>query len=391
MSISLKRRSLLAGGVASLLSRPAGAAPDLGPLGKPSWAADGPQGVAMRKGLAFGAAVPSNLLNRSAAFRQILARDCGLLLGNNELKMAVVMPEPGRTDFAPADSVVRFARAHGQRLRGHALVWHEALPGWVAEQLAKASPAQAEDFLRRWIGTAMGRYRGMIESWDVLNEVLAGYGPVRREDGLRETPWLAALGPGYLDLAFRLAHETDPSAVLTWNEDSLEHDFGWVEARRARVLTRLEAMRKRGVPVRRFGIQAHLVSDHPFDAAKFRRFLRELGQLGVGIAITELDIDDKAFPADPVVRDRGVADFARRFLDVALDEPALLDVVTWGLFDGDTWLNDHPDHRRPDGRRQRPLPLDEAMRPKPFREALIAAFRHAPDHSTVRARLRGTA
>ncbi len=103
----------------------------------------------------------------------------------------------------------------------------------------------------------MGRYRGMIESWDVLNEVLAGYGPVRREDGLRETPWLAALGPGYLDLAFRLAHEADPRAVLTWNEDSLEHDFGWVEARRARVLARLEAMRKRGVPVRRFGIQAH--------------------------------------------------------------------------------------------------------------------------------------
>lgn len=108
-------------------------------------------------------------------------------------------------------------------------------------------------------------------------------------------------------------------------------------------------MRAKGVPIRRFGIQAHLVSDQPFDAETFRRFLREIGQMGLGIEITELDIDDKAYPGDPKARDRAVADFARRFLDVALDEPALLDVVTWGLFDGDTWLNDHPDHRRRDG------------------------------------------
>ncbi|MCJ2011971.1 endo-1,4-beta-xylanase [Methylobacterium sp. J-076] len=390
MSISLNRRSLLTGAAASGLAAPAVAAADFGPVGRPSWAADGPQGAAARKGLAFGAAVPSNLLNRSPDFRTILARDCGLLLGNNEMKMAVVLPEPGRTDFAPADSVVRFARAHGQHLRGHALVWHEALPAWVAPRLAGADARQAEDLLRRWIDTVAGRYRGMIESWDVVNEILAGYGPVRRPDGLRETPWLAALGPGYVDLAFHLAREADPRAALAWNEDSLEHDFDWVEARRSRALKRLEGMRARGVPIRRFGIQAHLVGDHPFDATKFRRFLRELGQLGLGIEITELDIDDKAFPADIAARDRAVADVVRRILDVALDEPALLNVVTWGLFDGDTWLNDHPDHRRRDGLRQRPLPLDEGMRPKPFRDALIAAFRAAPDHSAARARLRNT-
>ena len=392
MSIPLNRRNLLAGVAATGLVQPAvAAAPDFGPLAKPSWSPEGPQGAAARKGLGFGAAVPSNLLNHSAEFRALLARECGLLLGNNEMKMAVVLPEPGRTDFAPADSVVRFARAHGQRLRGHALVWHEALPGWVAPLLAGAGPARAEDFLRRWAGTVMGRYRGMIASWDVVNEVMAGYGPVTRADGLRPSPWLTALGPDYIDLAFRIAHEADPRAALAWNEDSLEHDFPWAEAKRARVLKRLEAMRAKGVPIRRFGIQAHLVSDQPFDAETFRRFLREIGQMGLGIEITELDIDDKAYPGDPKARDRAVADFARRFLDVVLDEPALLDVVTWGLFDGDTWLNDHPDHRRRDGLRQRPLPFDEAMRPKRFREALIAAFRHAPDHSALRARLRGTA
>lgn len=391
MSISPNRRLLLAGASAAALVRPASAAgPDFGRLGKPSWAADGPQGAAAAKGLAFGAAIPSNLLNRSAEFRTILARDCGVLVGNNEMKMAVVLPAPGQPNFAPADAVVRFGRAHGQRLRGHALVWHEALPDWVTPLLDHASPAQAEDFLRRWIGTVAGRYRGVLDSWDVVNEVMAGYGPVRRADGLRESPWLAALGPDYIDLAFRCAHETDPQAALAWNEDSLEHAFDWVEAKRSRILKQLEGMRARGVPIRRFGIQAHLVSDQPFDPKAFRRFLAELGQLGLGIEITELDIDDKAFPADPAARDRAVAEFARRFLDVVLDEPATLSVVTWGLFDGDTWLNDHPDHRRRDGRPQRPLPLDTMMRPKPFRDALIAAFRQSPDHAAARARLRGT-
>lgn len=392
MSSRVNRRGLLTGLAAGGLVRPATAAtPDLGPLLKPSWAMDGPQGAAAAKGLAFGAAIPSNLLNRSPEFRKILARDCGVLVGNNEMKMAVVLPDPGRTDFAPADAIVRFGRAHGQRLRGHALVWHEALPDWVAPLLEHASASQAEDFLRRWIGTVAGRYRGMIETWDVVNEVMAGYGPVHRADGLRDSPWLTALGPDYIDLAFRLLHETDPRAAPAWNEDSLEHDFPWAEAKRRRVLARLEAMRAKGVPIRRFGIQAHLVSDQPFDAKVFRRFLADLGALGLGIEITELDIDDKAFPADIAARDRAVAEFARRFLDVVLDEPATLSVVTWGLFDGDTWLNDHPDHRRRDGLPQRPLPLDATMRPKPFREALIAAFRNAPDHAAFRAKLRGSA
>ncbi len=392
MATTLNRRSLLGGVAAAGLAGPVASAPagEFGPLKRPSWAADGPQGAAAAKGLGFGAAVPSNLLNRSANFQKIMARDCGVLVGNNEMKMAVMLPEPGRPDFAPADSVVRFGRAHGQCLRGHALVWHEALPAWVAPLLEHASAAQAGDFLHRWIDTAAGRYRGVIDSWDVVNEVLAGYGPVRRADGLRESPWLTALGPDYIDLAFRWAREADPRAALAWNEDSLEHAFDWVEAKRGRVLKRLEGMRARGVPVRRFGIQAHLISDQPFDPKAFRRFLGDLGQLGIGIEITELDIDDKAFPADAALRDKAVAEFARRFLDVVLDEPATLSVVTWGYFDGDTWLNDHPDHRRRDGLAQRPLPLDTTMRPKPFREALIAAFRAAPDHSVARARLRET-
>ncbi|MFD0937992.1 endo-1,4-beta-xylanase, partial [Methylobacterium trifolii] len=359
-----------------------------GPLKAPSWSADSLQAAASAKGVTYGCEVPFHRFGKDAAYRQAVARECGILVCGTEMKMEAVLPAPGRTAFAEGDEIQRFARANGQRMRGHTLVWHEALPEWVRPLLARSNAFQAEDFLRRWIGTVAGHYRGTIEAWDVVNEILAGQDQVRRPDGLRETPWLAALGPDYVDLAFRILHEADPRAAGTWNEDAVEQGVPWMEERRTRVLKRIEGMRARGVPIRRFGLQSHLTSTLPIDQGQLRRFLAELGKLGIGIELTEFDIDDRAFPGDVAARDRAVADFARRYLDVVLDEPALLNVLTWDIYDPDTWLNDHPFRKRPDGLPQRPLPLDAQYRRKPLWHAMRKAFADAPDHSAARARLR---
>ncbi|WP_375457481.1 endo-1,4-beta-xylanase [uncultured Methylobacterium sp.] len=382
------RRAVLAGAACGLASHGI-AAPGqpFGPAGRPSWSGDGLQAAAARTGLTFGTEVPGFRFARDPAYRQAVAREAGLLVCGTEMKMEVVLAEPGRTDFSQGDALVRFARGNGQRLRGHTLVWHEALPPWVPPLLARATPAQAEDFLRRWIETVAGRYRGQIASWDVVNEVLAQDGT--RPDGLRESPWLAALGPGYVDLAFRILHQTDPMAAPCWNEDAVEQGVPWMEARRTRVLKRLEGMLARGVPIRRFGLQSHLTSTLPIDQGQLRRFLAEIGGMGLGIEITEFDIDDRAFPADIAVRDRMVADFARRYLDVAVAEPALLNVVSWDIYDPDTWLNDHPYRKRPDGLAQRALPLDAQFRRKPLWHTMKAVFSEAPDHAARRAKLRG--
>jgi endo-1,4-beta-xylanase len=390
MPILPSRRSLLAGAACAGLAGPARAASPagFGPLGRPSWSGDSLQAAAAAKGLLYGCEVPFHRFDSSPAYRQAVARECGLLVCGTEMKMEEVLPAPGKTDFARGDAILRFARANGQRMRGHTLVWHAALPPWVAPLLGRATAAQGEDFMRRWIETVAGHYRGQIVAWDVVNEIFGNEADPDRGGGLRDSPWLASIGPGYVDLAFRILHETDPAAAGTWNEDAVEQGAPWMEAKRTKVLRRLEAMRSRNVPIRRFGLQSHLTSTIPIDQGQLRRFLREIGQMGLGIAITELDIDDRAFPSDVATRDRMVADFARRYLDVVLDEPATLDVVTWDIYDPDTWLNDHPYRKRPDGLPQRALPLDSQFRRKPLWHAMKAAFAAAPDHRATRDTLR---
>lgn len=390
MPIRPSRRSLLAGmACAGLAPAAKGAAPaGFGPLGRPSWSSDSLQAAAAAKGLLYGCEVPFHRFDSTPAYRQAVARECGILVCGTEMKMEEVLPAPGQTDFARGDAILRFARANGQKMRGHTLVWHAALPPWVGPLLGRASAAQGEDFMRRWIETVAGHYRGQIVAWDVVNEILGNEADPDRGGGLRDSPWLASIGPGYVDLAFRILHETDPAAAGTWNEDAVEQGAPWMEAKRTKVLRRLEAMRARGVPIRRFGLQSHLTSTIPIDQGQLRRFLHEIGQMGLGIEITELDIDDRVFPSDVPTRDRMVSDFARRYLDVVLDEPALLDVLTWDIYDPDTWLNDHPYRKRPDGLPQRALPLDSQFRRKPLWHAMKAAFAAAPDHTAARDKLR---
>ncbi|MGU3537372.1 endo-1,4-beta-xylanase [Methylobacterium sp. A54F] len=367
---ALTRRALLAGAA--------------GALGGDALAAeDGLDAAARAKGLTFGSAAVITPLRNDPAYGRALARECGMLACENETKMLYVLPRPDLVTYRGGDDTLAFARAHGMRMRGHTLVWHNAIPDWVLPRITRD---RAESFLRQWIASVAGHFRGRFESWDVVNEILA---PIEgRPDGLRNTPWLAALGPRYVDLAFEILREVDPAAAGVWNEDDCEQGEPWMDARRALVLRTLEGLLKRGVPIHRFGMQSHIYSTFPLDAGKLRAFLREIAGMGLGIEITELDIDDRAYPADPATRDRRVAEFGRRFLDVVLDEPAVLNVVTWNITDRGTWLNASPIRRRPDGLPQRGLPLDDAYRRKPLWTAMRQAFRDAPDHSVARAKLR---
>ena len=271
-------------------------------------------------------------------------------------------------------------------MRGTTLIWHEALPPWAQAKLASGRADQAEWLMREWIGAVARRYAGAIESWDVVNEIV-GYGDAR-PDGLRVTPWLKALGPGYIDLAFETLKSVDPAAAPLWNENDCEQDAPWIETRRTLILRTLEGLKRRGVPITRFGIQGHLLTTIPLDQKRLRAFLAEIAAMGLAIEITELDIDDRAFPADIAARDRGVADLGRRFLDVVLDEPAVLNVLNWDVYDPDTWLNASEDRRRPDGLPQRALPYDADYARKPLWQAMHRAFVDAPDHGAARARLR---
>lgn len=375
------RRGLLLGAAALAGAAGAGAKPS--PRLPASWSADSLNAAAGRKGMAYGSAVNITPLMQDAAYGAAIARECGVVVPENAMKMAYVLPQPNRVAFENGDETIRFAQGNGQSVRGHCLIWHDALPGWVRPEFANARTAEA--LMRRWITGVASHYRGRVEAWDVVNEIVRLESG--RSDGLRRTPWLDALGPRYVDLAFAMLRDADPRAAGVWNEDDVEMGSDWNEARRVAVLKTLEGLLKRGVPVRRFGLQSHLDSTKPFDAKRLRAFLAEVAGMGLAIEVTEFDVDDRAFPADLMRRDRGVADLARAFLDVVLDEPALLNVVTWDITNAGTWLNASA-RRRPDELPQRALPLDESYRRTPLWQAMHRAFVAAPDHSAARARLR---
>ncbi|MGL5115388.1 MAG: endo-1,4-beta-xylanase, partial [Beijerinckiaceae bacterium] len=242
--------------------------------------------------------------------------------------------------------------------------------------------AQAEALMVGHIRTVMTRFKGKIRDWDVVNEAVDPAN--KRPDGLRVSPYLKAIGPEYLDIAFRAAREADPAARLIYNEFGFEQEVPWQLTKRSALLKLLEGFRKRGVPCDGLGIQSHLLAHETFSSPNFAAFLKRVSDMGYAIQVTEFDVGDHGLVADVPERDRRVAEVTRRFLDVVLANPKTESVLTWGLADHMSWLNsafaaqNMPNRKRPDGLSQRPLPYDDAFRPKPMRDAIAAALSGAP-------------
>jgi endo-1,4-beta-xylanase len=190
-----------------------------------------------------------------------------------------------------------------------------------------------------------------------------------RDDGLRKTPWLELLGPEYLETAFSAAAAADPGAMLVYNDYGLDSDDAVQQAKRLAVLAHLRRLKRNGIPLHAFGMQAHLAGDsRQFRPEVLKRSFGEVSQLGLKILITELDVTDTRLSEDIVTRDREVAQVYKAYLSVALEEPAVVAILTWGLSDRYTW------HRRKDGGAVRPLPLDRELGRKPAWQAVATAL-----------------
>lgn len=358
-----RRRALIGASVASL-SGCAGASADtdFGSLDGP-----GLREVTPRSGVLYGAAVQASYLvdpGRSA-LASAIARECGILVPEGALKWRALRPTQARFDFQDGDIILRFADAHGQRVRGHTLVWHQALPDWFG---AAAGPGNASALLATHIETVCGHYAGRLQAWDVVNEVVDPRAP----GGLRDTPWLRLMGPGYIEAAFRAARHADPTAVLFLNDYGLEADGSATDAKREAVLALLRRLRDAGAPVQALGLQAHLMAGDRFESLP--EFLGQVSALGLAVAVTELDVSDERLPGFPArLRDAAVAATYAAFLRAALSVPGLVhQVLTWGLSDGTSWLQTY--RPRADGLAKRPLPLDDALARKPAWGAIRGAL-----------------
>lgn len=323
---------------------------------------------AVAKGLFYGAAGNPIVLS-DAKLASTFARECGILVPENELKWQALRPAPDRFDFTQADWLLNFARSHKMLFRGHTLVWDQALPDWVKETVNRQN---AKQFLVNHIQTVVKHYAGQMHSWDVVNEAISvPYSG--RSDKFQESPWLEFLGTDYIELAFRAAAAADPQAMLAYNDRWVDYDTSRDNAQRATILKLLEHLKAKNTPIHALGIQAHLIgTETQFNPNKLRTFLRDVASLGLKILITELDVVDTDLPADVATRDRIVASAYDNYLSVVLDEPAVIGVLTWGLSDRYTWLSKFSP--RPDKAAVRPLPFDTAMKPKLAWYAMARAF-----------------
>ncbi|MCW3065620.1 MAG: xynZ [Solirubrobacterales bacterium] len=273
------------------------------------------------------------------------------LTPENAMKWAVVEPSRGHFDFGDADALVDFAQRTRRRVRGHTLVWDEQLPGWLADHTW--SPADLTKALATHIQTVVARYQGRVESWDVVNEPLDDDGSLTRDVFLR------TLGPGYIDLAFRLAHAADPHARLFLNEIAAESPSPKQDA----LVALVRGLKQRGVPIDGVGLQDHTdAGDYPSQAT-LERVMRRFTALGLDVEITELDVQ--------VNRGRHVADPLRAQADgyaaagsACAATPRCTGVTVWGVTDKWSW-------KQPAGAATL---FDVDGRPKPARDALLRAL-----------------
>ncbi len=295
--------------------------------------------------------------------------ECGIVVSEASFKWAAIQPKQGTYTFAAADRLMSYAAAHRLAVRGHNLVWQDYNPDWLA---ATAHPANAERVLTDYIARVAGHFRGRLVHWDVVNE------PLEPEDGnplgLRDGPWLRALGPRYHRHRLpRLRRDRSARAALRQRiRARLRLARPGAEARRrcsnCWPISCIAAFRCRRSACRRIWRPA----SSELDQNLLAKFCADVASLGLKIAITEMDVRDNREPADIAARDAGVAAQGKAFLDAVLPNPAVLGVVTWGLSDQRTWLDQQ--WPRKDGLPQRPLPLDAEMSRKPLWSAIGAAF-----------------
>ena len=238
----------------------------------------------------LGAALnDAQIAGQDPAALEIVRRHFSAISPENVLKWDAIHPEPDRFEFAAGDQYVALGAKCGLFVVGHVLVWHEQTPRWVFE----GAPGTAADRkallsrLRAHVRTVVGRYRGRVRAWDVVNEAF-------EDDGTwRKTPWYVALGEEYVSKAFEFAHEADPDAQLYYNDYNL-----WKPAKREAAVRLVRSLSERGIRIDGVGEQGHWLLDGP-SAGEIEMAIVDFAKLGRQIIITELDVR-------PIASTRGV-------------------------------------------------------------------------------------
>ena len=332
--------------------------------------------LARDRGIVFGSSTATWQVLEDPEYSALFAKQAEILFTEDDLLWYQLKPEPDAPlNFEKGDEIIGYAHRNRQLVLAAHLVWDEGFgEGWPEDYLWELDKPAAETLLFGTAQAMVRRYRGRVAGWIVANEVTSPIGDGGDELGFRtEVPWYQTIGRDYVARMFRLARRNDPHATLVLNEFGFEttNEYGdEPEARQEAILKVIDTLQRQRVPLDALGIQAHLLAAYwdSFDPHAYRRFLTKVADRGLQILITELDVLDDGLPAAIAPRDRGVADVYASYLETTLSVPAVKSLITFGLSDRYTWLQE--DYPREDGADRRPLPYDDDLQPKPALRAL---------------------
>jgi len=296
---------------------------------------------------------------------ELILKQFNSLTPENAMKMGPIHPAENRYNWRDADSIVAFAQAHGLKVRGHNLCWHQQTPRWLFKD-SLGNLVTKEVLLKRLkdhITTVVNRYKGKIYAWDVVNEAID-------DDStkfLRNSLWYQICGDDFITKAFEYAHEADPNAILFYNDYNTERP-----EKRERVYRLLKQLVDKGVPINAVGIQAHWSVYEP-DPADLVATIKKFSSLGLKVQVTELDISIYPWEKNTRTRKPGESDaytadleqkqtdkYAEVFKIFRQYRKVITGVTFWNISDKGTWLDNYPVR----GRKNYPLLFDQNLQPK---------------------------
>lgn len=252
--------------------------------------------------------------------------------------------------------MVNYAIVHAQTIRGYHLVWDLELPQWLLDIADSGDAVALEAALRHHVQTIVGRYRGRVAEWVVVNEAI--WGPEVTGDPevaeWAESPWTDVLGVEYIETSFHAAREADPDAILLYNETGAE-TLGAKSDFMAEMVADFVA---RGVPIDGVGLQFHVDAAAPPDVGDMAANMQRFVDLGVDVYITELDVNLVALGGTVEEKLETQAAIFVDVLDACLSVPGCKSYTMWGFTDRYAW------YEREEGA-EAPLVFDEAYAPKP--------------------------
>lgn len=287
--------------------------------------------------------------------KDVLSTHYNSITAENDMKFERVHPLEELYSFEAADKIADFAAVNGMKLRGHTLVWHNQTSDWVFDG------ADRETLLARMkshIETVVGRYKGIIYGWDVVNEAIEDKSGV----WLRESKWLNLIGEDFIAKAFEYAHEADPNALLFYN------DYNECNPeKRDKIIRLIQSLKDKNVPIHGIGLQGHWNLNGP-SLEEIREAIERYAATSLKLQVTELDISmfdhedkrtDLTEPSEEMLEKQ-----AERYEQVFQLFREYKDVITavtfWGAADDYTWLNNFPVR----GRRNWPFVFDQKHEPK---------------------------